>query len=56
MKVYVANGYYDLATRLARYTFNTWIWVNRLQDNLRMVILKQGMMMYITYLPHQAKR
>jgi carboxypeptidase C (cathepsin A) len=49
LKVYVANGYYDLATPYlaTRYTFNHLSLEDSLQANLRMGYFNAGHMMYI---------
>lgn len=56
LKVYVANGYYDLATPYlaTRYTFNHLGLDNSLQGNLRMGFFEAGHMMYI-HIPSLAK-
>jgi len=49
LKIYVANGYYDLATPYlaTRYTFNHLELDPSLHDNLRMGFFEAGHMMYI---------
>jgi carboxypeptidase C (cathepsin A) len=49
LKVFVANGYYDLATPYfaTHYTFNHLGLPENLQDNIRMAEYKAGHMMYV---------
>jgi carboxypeptidase C (cathepsin A) len=56
LKVYVANGYYDLATPYlaTRYTFKHLGLDRSFQDNLRMGYFEAGHMMYI-HIPSMAR-